>query len=116
MSDKFASPSLAARCVLITGGGSGIGAAMVQEFALQGARVFIDVAEQSSHALIASLAGQCAHAPVFVPCDLTDIPATQAVLHSILDKCGAPSVLVNNAAAMIATTLPRSHRNTGTSG
>jgi NAD(P)-dependent dehydrogenase (short-subunit alcohol dehydrogenase family) len=101
MSDKFANyPSLADRCVLITGGGSGIGAAMVQQFALQGARVaFIDVAEQSSHALVASLAGQCAHAPVFVPSDLTDIPATQAVLHSIIDKYGAPSVLVNNAAS-----------------
>ncbi len=88
MSDKFANyPSLADRCVLITGGGSGIGAAMVQEFALQGAQVvFIDVAEQSSHALVASLAGECAHAPVFVPSDLTDIPATQAVLHSIIDK------------------------------
>jgi NAD(P)-dependent dehydrogenase (short-subunit alcohol dehydrogenase family) len=101
MSEKFAIyPSLADRCVLITGGGSGIGAAMVEQLALQGARVaFVDVAEESSHALIASLAGRCAHEPVFVACDLTDIPATQDVLRSIFSQCGAPAVLVNNAAS-----------------
>jgi NAD(P)-dependent dehydrogenase (short-subunit alcohol dehydrogenase family) len=101
MSEKFAIyPSLADRCVLITGGGSGIGAAMVEQFALQGARVaFVDVAEEPSHALIASLAERCTHAPVFVACDLTDIPATQGVLHSIFETCGAPGVLVNNAAS-----------------
>jgi D-xylose 1-dehydrogenase len=101
MSEKFAIyPSLADRCVLMTGGGSGIGAAMVEQFALQGARVaFVDVAEESSHALIASLAGKCSHAPTFFSCDLTDIPATQGVLQSILSRCGAPTVLVNNAAS-----------------
>jgi NAD(P)-dependent dehydrogenase (short-subunit alcohol dehydrogenase family) len=101
MSEKFAIyPSLVDRCVLITGGGSGIGAAMVEQFALQGARVaFVDVAEESSHALVTSLAGRCAHPPFFVPCDLTDIPATKSVLQSILSECGTPAVLVNNAAS-----------------
>ena len=43
---KYANyPSLEGRSVLITGGGSGIGAAMVEQFALQGARVaFLDIA------------------------------------------------------------------------
>ncbi len=36
--DQYANyPSLEGRCVLITGGGSGIGAAMVEQFAIQGA-------------------------------------------------------------------------------
>jgi NADP-dependent 3-hydroxy acid dehydrogenase YdfG len=42
---RFASyPSLRERVVLITGGGSGIGASLVEHFALQGARVaFLDI-------------------------------------------------------------------------
>ncbi|HJV95763.1 MAG TPA: SDR family NAD(P)-dependent oxidoreductase, partial [Albitalea sp.] len=39
-------PSLRGRCVFVTGGGSGIGAAIVTAFAAQGARVaFVDIAE-----------------------------------------------------------------------
>ena len=72
---RFASyPSLEGRSVLITGGGSGIGAALVEQFALQGARVaFLDVAVQASEELVEQLAGRCAHRPLFQRCDLTDI-------------------------------------------
>jgi NAD(P)-dependent dehydrogenase (short-subunit alcohol dehydrogenase family) len=45
-------PSLSDKTVVVTGGGSGIGAAMVAAFAQQGARVFfLDVAEHDSLAL-----------------------------------------------------------------
>ena len=54
----FASyPSLAGRGVLITGGGSGIGEAMVRNFAAQGARVgFLDIDLEASQRLCADLA------------------------------------------------------------
>ncbi len=46
-------PSLASRAVLITGGGSGIGAAIVEQFAMQGAKVaFLDIDEQSANDLV----------------------------------------------------------------
>jgi NAD(P)-dependent dehydrogenase (short-subunit alcohol dehydrogenase family) len=96
---RFASyPSLRDRSVLVTGGGSGIGAAMVEQFAMQGAKVaFVDVAEEASRALVAGLAGRCAHAPVFQRCDLTDISALRAAIGSVAQVNGAPTVLVNNA-------------------
>lgn len=91
-------PSLAGKRVVVTGGSSGIGAAMVEGFARQGARVFfLDIAEAEGRALSARLGG-AAERPVFHPCDLTDIAATQKVLGDIEAAVGAVDVLVNNAA------------------
>jgi D-xylose 1-dehydrogenase len=97
--NRFASyPSLRDRVVLITGGGSGIGAAMVEQFAWQGSRVaFIDLADECSTALVKSLAPRCAYPPLFVQCDLTDIAALKAAVAQITSQLGAPRVLINNA-------------------
>jgi NAD(P)-dependent dehydrogenase (short-subunit alcohol dehydrogenase family) len=90
--------SLVDRPVLITGGGSGIGASFVEQFALQGARVaFVDVAEEVSHELVEALAARCSHPPLFLPCDITDIAALQSAIARITEQIGAPRVLVNNA-------------------
>ena len=61
--DGYASyPSLADRGVLVTGGGSGIGASLVSHFAAQGARVgFIDIAARPSRALVTELEGAHRH-------------------------------------------------------
>ena len=93
-------PSLRDKAVLITGGGSGIGAAFVEAFALQGAKVaFIDIAEQASRELLESLEGRTAHRPVFLPCDLTDIASLQSSIKQVAAVCGPIRVLVNNAAS-----------------
>jgi D-xylose 1-dehydrogenase len=98
--DQFARyPSLRERVVLITGGGSGIGASMVEHFAHQGARVaFLDVAEDASKALVDGLAGKVEHAPIFIPCDLTDIHALRLAIQKAEASPGPVEVLVNNAA------------------
>jgi NAD(P)-dependent dehydrogenase (short-subunit alcohol dehydrogenase family) len=97
--DQYATyPSLVDRPVFITGGGSGIGASLVEHFALQGAKVaFVDIAEESSRALVEELKGRSAHPPLFIPCDLTDIAALRASIALASSRCGAPRVLVNNA-------------------
>lgn len=86
-------PSLKGRRVVVTGGGSGIGAGLVDAFARQGAEIhFLDILEAEGTALAEALraAGRSVH---FHKVDLTDLPAMEAVLRAI----GAIDVLVNNA-------------------
>lgn len=91
-------PSLTGKSVVVTGGGSGIGAAIVEAFARQGARVsFLDVAEADSRALAARLA-ECTHAPRFYRCDLRNLDSLAEVFAEIEATSGTIDVLINNAA------------------
>lgn len=91
-------PSLRDRTVLVTGGGSGIGAAITRRFAEQGARVgFLDIAAEPSQALAAELT-EAGHAVQFVHCDLRDIDALKRGIAAVRDAFGPIAVLINNAA------------------
>ncbi|HEX4064631.1 MAG TPA: SDR family NAD(P)-dependent oxidoreductase [Acidobacteriaceae bacterium] len=91
-------PSLRDRVVVVTGGASGIGEAIVEAFALNRARVaFLDLQAEAAERLIERLAPSSVHRPFFVSCDLTDVSALQAAVGNILERCGAVDVLVNNA-------------------
>lgn len=84
--------SLEGRSVLITGGASGIGGAMVEAFAAQGARVsFIDIDEAAGASMAARTGAR------FVPCDITDIAALRAVIADIEQASGGIDTLINNA-------------------
>ena len=90
-------PSLRHKRVVITGGGSGIGAGLVEAFVRQGSQVtFLDVMTDESRALADSLAG-AEQAPRFIECDLTDIPSLRAAFSRIEREHGPVEVLVNNA-------------------
>ena len=90
-------PSLADRTVLITGGATGIGATLVEQFAAQGARVgFIDI-DTAGATLAEGLAG-ARHAPLFVAADLTDVAALEAAIEDVRRRHGPIAVLLNNAA------------------
>lgn len=90
-------PSLNGRRVIVTGGGTGIGAAIVEAFVRQQAQVdFLDIAAAESEALAEQLA-TLGPRPRFWHCDLTNIEALRATFARILEQ-GPCAVLVNNAA------------------
>lgn len=93
-------PSLRDRAVFITGGGSGIGAALVVAFCRQGARVgFVDIADAPSRALVERLSDANGYTtPVFHRADVRDIAALQAAIESTAAQLGPIRVLINNAA------------------
>jgi D-xylose 1-dehydrogenase len=87
-------PSLKGKRVVITGGGSGIGAGLVAGFVRQGAEViFLDIVDEDSSALVSRLSDGAAIAPVYKRCDLMDLAGLKAALAEI----GDVDVLVNNA-------------------
>jgi NAD(P)-dependent dehydrogenase (short-subunit alcohol dehydrogenase family) len=91
-------PDLENKSVLVTGGGSGIGEAIMRAFARQKSRVgFIDINADASRKLAGELreAGAAVH---FEHCDLTDIAALRASIARIREAHGPISILVNNAA------------------
>ncbi len=84
--------SLKGRHVAITGGASGIGAAMVEAFCAQGARVsFLDIADTEGRALASATGAR------FLQCDITDLPLLQKTITSLGQGPGGLDVLVNNA-------------------
>lgn len=92
-------PSLNGRPVFVTGGGSGIGAAIVAAFARQGAPVaFIDVAEAASAALARQLEGE-GHRVWWRLCDVRDVAALQAAVRDAAAEFGDFHALVNNVAS-----------------
>jgi NAD(P)-dependent dehydrogenase (short-subunit alcohol dehydrogenase family) len=91
-------PSLRERLVVVTGGASGIGEAIVEAFAMQHSRVvLLDIQPALADTLIQRLVAAGAPAPTFFPCDLTDIAALQATISHILADFGEVDILVNNA-------------------
>lgn len=84
--------SLAGRSVLVTGGASGLGEAMVEAFAAQGAKVaFLDIDEMAG-AIVAEHTGAAFHA-----CDVTDVAALRRTIAAVEADQDGIGVLVNNA-------------------
>jgi NAD(P)-dependent dehydrogenase (short-subunit alcohol dehydrogenase family) len=86
------------KVVLVTGGGSGIGEAIVRSFAEQGCKVaFIDIATGPS----VKLAGELSERGLsvrFEQADLTDISALRSAIAQIRESLGPVEILINNAA------------------
>ena len=85
--------------VFITGGGSGIGASIVEHFCQQGSEVyFIDINEEASNKLVLECKNKNLSVPTFIKCDLLNIKDLQKTISKIIDNNGAIDVLINNAA------------------
>jgi len=95
MTSKAIYPSLAGRVALVTGGATGIGAAIVQAFVRNDAKVAVlDVQRDAGEALAAELGPSV----LFLPCDVTDVEALRAAVAEAQTRLGPIRVLVNNAA------------------
>jgi galactose dehydrogenase len=97
MTDQPTYPDLRGASVFITGGGSGIGAALTEGFLRQGARVAF-VQRSDASAFVDEMAAETSNRPLFIPCDITDIAALQEAISRASDAHGPVTVLVNNAA------------------
>ncbi|HEY6512561.1 MAG TPA: SDR family NAD(P)-dependent oxidoreductase, partial [Burkholderiaceae bacterium] len=92
-------PSLVDRVVLITGGSTGIGATLVEQFVEQGARVgFIDIDVPHAEALVKQLTPRAKTPPLFVRADISDVPRLEAAIDVVRERLGPITVLLNNAA------------------
>ena len=85
--------------VFITGGGSGIGASLVEHFCEQHAEVyFIDINEEASKKLIEECKNKKISIPNYVKCDLINIKELQEIIKKIINEKGTIDILINNAA------------------
>lgn len=92
-------PDLAEKSVFITGGGSGIGAALTEAFVAQGANVaFVDIADAESRALVDRLEAEYGRRALFLPCDIRNIEALQGAVGEAAATHGDIAILLNNAA------------------
>jgi NAD(P)-dependent dehydrogenase (short-subunit alcohol dehydrogenase family) len=96
------SRSLNGKVVAITGGGRGIGRAIAQSLAREGARVAVgDLDKDSAEATAAALGGDA----IGLGLDVTDHAGFTAFLDEVERRLGPLDVLVNNAGIMVVTPL-----------
>jgi galactose dehydrogenase len=90
--------------VFITGGGSGIGAALTEGFVEQGAKVAF-VQRSDAQDFCDAMEAKHGNRPLFIACDITDIAALQGAMAQAAAAHGPITMLVNNAANDVRHTL-----------
>jgi D-xylose 1-dehydrogenase len=94
---KFA--GLDGASVFVTGGATGIGSAIVENFVCQGSRVvFLDINADAAAKFVAQLGPGAKITPEFVYADLKDLHSLEHTIESIQQRAGPIRILVNNAA------------------
>ena len=83
--------------VFITGGGSGIGASIVEGFLSQGAKVAF-VQRSNCDEFLDQISSKYKHKPLFISCDITDTNDLKDAISESIRVNGAINVLINNAA------------------
>lgn len=97
MTDLPTFPDLKGQSVFVTGGGSGIGAALTEGFLRQGCKVAF-CQRSDATAFCDAMEAKTANRPLFLPCDLTLVDQLQLTLSTAARVHGPITVLVNNAA------------------
>jgi meso-butanediol dehydrogenase/(S,S)-butanediol dehydrogenase/diacetyl reductase len=84
---------LSGKVAVITGAGSGIGAATARRFAAEGATLVLSDLNDANGQELAKEVGAAA----FIPADVTDSARVEALMQAAVDRCGALHILCNNA-------------------
>ena len=85
--------------VFISGGGSGIGATIVEHFCEQNSEVyFIDINVKASKKLISNIKKKKIRIPKFIECNILDIKKLQNIIKNIITNKGPIHCLINSAA------------------
>ena len=101
--------SLNGKVVLVTGGASGIGEAIVEAFVQQGSRVlFLDIQDDAANSLVQRQRRPDRIAPEYFHCDLTNASVLESVMEKILRSSPVIDVLVKRALAE-GKTAPKYH-------
>ena len=97
MSVKYS--DLKSKRIFITGGGSGIGASIVEHFCEQGSEVyFVDINLIETKKLLKKIKKNKFRSPTFLECNLLDIKKLEKIIKKIISTKGVINVLINNAA------------------
>jgi NAD(P)-dependent dehydrogenase (short-subunit alcohol dehydrogenase family) len=97
MTEHAIFPDLKDKSVFITGGGSGIGAALTEGFLRQGAKVAF-VQRSDARAFCDGMEQRTGKRPLFLSCDVTNVEAIRSAIIEAATAHGPITVLVNNAA------------------
>ena len=85
--------------IFITGGGSGIGASIVEHFCEQGSEVhFVDIDLKETKKLLNKIKKNKFRLPTFIECNLLDINKLEKIIKKIISTKGPIHALINNAA------------------
>ena len=92
---------LSNKVAIVTGGNSGIGLGMARGLAEAGATVAVAARNEEKSQAAAKELEQLGSTAFAVPCDVADGDQIQAMVQTVLDRCGRIDILVNNAGTTV---------------
>jgi NAD(P)-dependent dehydrogenase (short-subunit alcohol dehydrogenase family) len=100
---------LKGKTAIVTGGGAGIGRAVAELYAREGASVAIaEIVGASGEAVARMIADAGGHA-AFIRCDVSKAPEVKAMVEETVRRYGGVDILVNNAAVQMHGADARAH-------
>ncbi|WP_081909114.1 SDR family oxidoreductase [Deinococcus sp. YIM 77859] len=99
------SRSLAGQVALVTGGGSGLGAAICRVLAESGAQVFAADIQLPQAEQLANELTQAGHQVRAIPLDVRDENALERAVQQLEEECGHLDILINNAGTDVTVAI-----------